>query len=641
MKVKHWVRTSFLTGAPRASVASVEHLLAEEPFLVVLDRGEFVGILTAGDIVETQHQLVIDCVRPKPQVDVNEDVESTLETMKRTGNFVLPVFQAKEFVGAVDRQRITEYLLDYRDELEQRVGERTEALRQIETRFRNMIYSNLDGIVVVDREGTIRYINPAAVSLFGRPAEDLLDQPFGFPVVPGSSTDVDLVGAAGKPVTAEMRASQMEWQGESVCLVFLRDITDRKRGEEATRRAKAADEANRAKDEFLANMSHELRTPLNAVIGFSEGLLDRADRHPLNDHQKDRIARILQSGQHLLGLINDILDIAKIEAGKAELDITTFDMRALAEEVVSVGEALTAEKADVTFSLDLEDDLPPLTSDRSKVKQILLNLVSNAVKFTIRGSVALWIRYLDGDIQMSVEDTGVGIPEDQLGHIFERFVRLNGSSRASTSGTGLGLAIAKSYAALLGGQLTVKSAVGQGTTVALCLPIAANPLASALTSVLTAENLRCGSLALMAVDLSPVDGRSPVEIDQAAMQEVRGALEQCIIGTKDTVLPKLPGTGPGDSVHVAACTDPGGAEVLAQRIRQRLEGREALRDAGLATRIQITMIDLPHEMRGTPPEQLARDVAANIRGLLTTRSEKANDQRRSPSRLASQAGVRT
>ncbi len=522
----------------------------------------------------------------------------------------------------------------------ERLAQTEAALRESEERFRSMIYSNVDGIVVVDREGIVRYTNPAAQFLFGRSAEELLNQPFGLPVGVGKVAELDLITAAGGPAIAEMRSAEIRWQGKVMHLVSLRDITDRKREEEAAQQAKkVADEASRAKGEFLATMSHELRTPLNAIIGFSEGLLDRTDQHQLNDHQKDRIARILQSGQHLLNLINNILDIAKIEAGKTELDITTFDMRLLAEEVGSVVEALVAEKPDVVFSLDVERDLPPLISDRSKVKQILLNLVSNAVKFTVRGHVALRVRCVDDHLEMTIEDTGIGIPKDQLSRIFEKFVQLNGSSHPSAGGTGLGLAIAKAYAELLEGNLVVRSTVGQGTTVVLCLPNALQPVEHVLVPILTVENLQGGSLAFLAVDLSPVAARSLAVADTAALQEACDALEQCIIRAKDVVLPRTTGDGSVATLHVVACTDYDGAEVLSRRIRQKLTNCHALKGAGLDVGTRITMINLPPPTSGAVPEQLARDVATKIEDLLKAPAPTADLGRKTLPRPMHPIGV--
>jgi signal transduction histidine kinase len=210
---------------------------------------------------------------------------------------------------------------------------------------------------------------------------------------------------------------------------------------------------------------------LNAVIGFSEGLLERADRHPLNEHQKDRLGKIKASGDHLLQLINAVLDIAKVESGKIDLQITTFHVEPVAWEVGDMAEALAKDKPAVRFTLDLEEHLPPITSDRDKIRQILVNLLSNAIKFTEQGSVTLRVRGNNGSLLFSVADTGVGISAEHLDHLFEQFYQVKQETHCALKGTGLGLAISKSFATLLGGTLTVESALGQGSTFTLTVPL--------------------------------------------------------------------------------------------------------------------------------------------------------------------------
>ena len=228
--------------------------------------------------------------------------------------------------------------------------------------------------------------------------------------------------------------------------------------------------ANRHKSEFLANMSHELRTPLNAIIGFSEVLLEKMFGD-INERQEEYLNDILSSGQHLLSLINDILDLSKVEAGKMELELGMFDLRHLLEgSLVMVKERALAHG--LTLSLDMADDLSVITGDERKVKQILFNLLSNAVKFTPdKGKVGIVAKRTDAAVQIAVWDTGVGIaPEDQQ-RIFEEFQQVGSGLAGKTEGTGLGLALTKKFVELHGGSLWVESTLGSGSTFTFTLPI--------------------------------------------------------------------------------------------------------------------------------------------------------------------------
>ena len=228
-------------------------------------------------------------------------------------------------------------------------------------------------------------------------------------------------------------------------------------------------EASRHKSEFLANMSHELRTPLNAVIGFSD-VLDQGMVGSLNEKQVEFVRDIGGSGRHLLSLINDILDLSKIEAGRMELEPSTFDL----EQAMKAALALVRERAKrhrIELELDVASDVGEVHADERKVRQVVLNLLSNAVKFTPDGGrVSLGARRIEGAVEVAVKDTGIGIaPEDQAA-VFEEFRQVGTDRGRRQEGTGLGLALAKRFVELHGGRLWVESAPGEGATFTFTLP---------------------------------------------------------------------------------------------------------------------------------------------------------------------------
>jgi signal transduction histidine kinase/CheY-like chemotaxis protein/putative methionine-R-sulfoxide reductase with GAF domain len=239
--------------------------------------------------------------------------------------------------------------------------------------------------------------------------------------------------------------------------------------EEAVETAERLREVDKLKSQFLANMSHELRTPLNSIIGFSRVILKGIDG-PINDQQQRDLEAIHGSGQHLLGLINDILDISKIEAGKMELNFADVDLAEVVEGVMSTAIALVKDKS-VDLQQFVPDDLPSITADERRIRQVLLNLVSNAAKFTEEGYVRVEAERQDSKVLVSVSDTGSGIPQDKLEEMFEPFTQVDSSSTREHEGTGLGLTITRSFVDLHGGEVWAESEVGVGSTFYFTLPI--------------------------------------------------------------------------------------------------------------------------------------------------------------------------
>ena len=232
-------------------------------------------------------------------------------------------------------------------------------------------------------------------------------------------------------------------------------------------------ELDQLKTQFLANMSHELRTPLNSIIGFSRVILKGIDG-PITDLQRKDLTTIYNAGQHLLGLINDILDISKIEAGKMELSFEDVDVHQIIEGVLSTTKGLIKDKP-IRLRQEVPEQLPVIRADPTRVRQVLLNLLSNAAKFTEEGEICLTVTQVGDELLFSVSDTGPGIPEDKLDRLFEAFYQVDGSMTRKAGGTGLGLAIARHFVEMHGGRIWVHSVVGKGSTFSFTLPVAGPP----------------------------------------------------------------------------------------------------------------------------------------------------------------------
>jgi signal transduction histidine kinase/DNA-binding response OmpR family regulator len=244
------------------------------------------------------------------------------------------------------------------------------------------------------------------------------------------------------------------------------------RGEEARLARLAAEEASRTKSSFLANMSHELRTPLNAIIGLTELLCDNAVRFG-TEKALEPLRRVLRAGRHLLNLINDILDLSKIEAGKMDLTLETVAIRPVVEEVLGTARPL-AEQNNNALELDCPEGIGSVHADNMRLRQILLNLLSNACKFAKGGTVRLTVARAEEAgqhwVDLAVSDTGIGMSEEQLGRLFQEFSQADASTTRQFGGTGLGLAISRRLCRLMGGDITVTSAPGEGSTFTVSLP---------------------------------------------------------------------------------------------------------------------------------------------------------------------------
>jgi CheY-like chemotaxis protein/nitrogen-specific signal transduction histidine kinase len=256
-------------------------------------------------------------------------------------------------------------------------------------------------------------------------------------------------------------------------LGILIDISDRKEMERKMEIAREqAESANETKSAFLANMSHELRTPMNAIIGYAEMLKEDAEDDE-NEEIIPDLDHIITAGRHLLQLINDVLDISKIEAGRMDLYLEDFDIATMISDAASTVTTLV-EKNNNVLDIQVEENLGSMHADLTKVRQIVFNLVSNAAKFTSDGKVGIEASAVDEGgqsfIRLAVTDTGIGIPEEKLEHIFEEFSQADNSTTRNYGGTGLGLALVRKFALMMGGDIRVESTPGEGSTFTLEMP---------------------------------------------------------------------------------------------------------------------------------------------------------------------------
>lgn len=379
-----------------------------------------------------------------------------------------------------------------------------------EERFRLLALNMSDVISRHRRNGAVQFISPAAEALLGVPLARLAghglfdrvhvaDRPAYLTALSDAARSsearsVEFRIRRDAPRTTEQGGADFVWiwvemrcrplersqaeaaDQEAEVVAVMRDVTERKLQEQALQAARVeAERADAAKSRFLATMSHELRTPLNAIIGFSEMIVREDDLMITAERRKEYAGLINESGQHLLSVVNGILDISKMEAGNFEISLHPFMPR---ESILSCCNlmALKARESGIDLRTRVPEDLPEVTGDPRAFKQIMLNLVSNAIKFTERGGTVTVSSQVEGArLVLSVADTGVGIGSDDLKRIGDAFFQAGTTYQRRHEGTGLGLSIVKSLVALHGGEMKVASRLDEGTTVTIMLPLIATP----------------------------------------------------------------------------------------------------------------------------------------------------------------------
>jgi PAS domain S-box-containing protein len=399
--------------------------------------------------------------------------------------------------------------------LAERLGGRrraVEALIDSERKYRELLEHANSIILHWTRDGRITFLNEFGQRFFGYSEEEIVGRHVVGTIVPESeSTGRDLRPLMDRicadPVAFEQNVNEnMRRNGEKVWIAWTNkvylddqgrvegilsigtDVTERKRADEELRRLNAdlerrvlertadlaaakerAESADRLKSAFLAAMSHEVRTPLNSIIGFT-GIVLQGLPGPLNDEQKKQLGMVQGSARHLLALINDILDLSKIEAGQLEIEARPFDAREAVESVVRLIAPL-AEKKGLALTREVAPEVGEVTGDRRRFEQILINLVNNALKFSGKGEVRIECGVDGRELVTRVVDTGIGIRPEDLGKLFQAFRQIDTGLSRSYEGTGLGLSICKKLVEMLGGGISVESEWGVGSTFTFRLPL--------------------------------------------------------------------------------------------------------------------------------------------------------------------------
>jgi protein-histidine pros-kinase len=398
--------------------------------------------------------------------------------------------------------------------LHNEIIERTQAEAQLyesREKFRGLVESAPDAILIVDHQGLITFANRQVETVFGYQISEILDQPHDIllaeklrdvhaghraayrdnPYTRQMGKGLELFGRRknGSEFPVEIGLSALQTDNESEVICIIRDVSERKHSEEALKKSQAeletkveertrelklalqkAQEADHLKSAFLASMSHELRTPLNSIIGFS-GILLQGIVGPLNDEQQKQLGMVQDSARHLLSLINEVLDLSKIEAGQLEITRQAFHAQKAIEKVIQTVDPL-ADKKGLALKAEVAPEVGEITSDRKRVEQILINLVNNAVKFTEKGEVRVDCRIKENRLVIQVTDTGIGIKPEDMGKVFQAFHQLDSGLTRRYAGTGLGLSICRKLTQLLNGDIRAESAgAGKGSTFTLSLPL--------------------------------------------------------------------------------------------------------------------------------------------------------------------------
>lgn len=469
--------TSYLTVSPYDGISSIEGLMLEKKYAVVKNKGEYRGLLVPTDIMSRSHALVIDCLTSKPDVSYDDDIMDVFFTALKHNISILPVFREGIFHGVITLGSIITYQREHYIRTQSCFEE---ILRSIDEAV--LMYDVATGRIVRSNAGarnSLGYTDAELCSVTIErlcPVGALVDANGG--VGPGLTggmfavTEYEMHKKNGDVFSAEVRTRLLKIGDMNAGIVLFRDVSERKKTDRMLHDARDnAVRANRLKSEFLANVSHELRTPLNGILGMAK--LIRKEKLPENAAYY--LEMLINASNNLLEHVNDILDFAQIEPGVLRLRNVEFDFLEFIEKNSNLFRFMAEEKG-LGFTCEIDPGITyNIVGDPLRLRQIIMNLISNAVKFTEKGAVSFTVSEESRTggtcrIRFVIADTGIGIPNEKKLIIFDRFSQVNASFTREKEGLGLGLSIAAGLVSLMGGKIHLASEEQHGATFTIVIP---------------------------------------------------------------------------------------------------------------------------------------------------------------------------
>jgi PAS domain S-box-containing protein len=468
-----------------------------------------------------------------------------------------------------------------------RVDSLVKQLAATEARFFSIIGQTADSILIVDEKGLVIFANPAAARLFGRPEKDSLGKPFGYPLDRGKAEEIKILTPKEDTRTGEMQVVDIIWQDQPAFLVTIRDITERKQAEQLKLEVEKHIRLEKLKDDFINTVSHELRTPLSITKEAISLILEKVPGN-INDQQTEILEIARNNIERLARIINGLLDVSKMEAGKVDLKKEEIDLLALIRMIAQSFEPKARDKG-LELRLKLPERGIRVYADEDKLNQIFTNLVDNAVKFTPQGYIEIALEEKEQEIICRVRDSGIGIGPLDLPKIFDKFTQFGRKDGPGEKGTGLGLSIVKDLVELHRGRIWAESEPGCGTTVTFRLPkLSFEERLNEYVSMMIREAAgRKGYFSVLIFSLANLEelNQESREKTELAVAEIEDLLRKSLRRSGDLVLYDkgsfyliLPDTKKKDAPFVL--------ERMRENLRQYIAANEFLKErARLETRI--------------------------------------------------------